>query len=87
MQWLLLAIKHPIKTLSAIREVLNLIEFVKDKYDKWKDKQIDDHYENKRKRRERIVKLMELEIAKENPDDKILRDLHYKLNNLDSNIM
>lgn len=72
---------------TAIKEGIKIFNALKDLYDKWQDRQIDSHYEKKKKRRERIVKLIQLESAKDNPSDTVLRDLHRKLNNIDSNFM
>ena len=72
---------------SAIKEGVKIFNLRIAMYDKYQDKKIDKHYENKKKRRARIVSQVELESAKESPDDAILRDLHYKLNNLKSNVL
>lgn len=65
--------------LKSLRKVLELITGL---YTKWKDSQIDKHYEEKKRRVGDLTRQLEVESEKESPDEQALRDLHNRLRNL-----
>ena len=70
--------------IGAIQAVASIIKTVNGWIEKYQDKKIDTHYENKQKRRKKLVQQINNEKAKEVPSDDILKDLHRKLRNIDS---
>ena len=70
--------------IGAIQAVASVVKTVRGWIEKYQDKKIDKHYENKQSRRKKLVQEINNEKAKETPSDATLKELHRKLRNIDS---
>lgn len=67
---------------EGIKSLRKIVELISGMYKKWKDAQIDKHYEEKKRRVADLTRQLEVESSKDNPNEQALRDLHKRLGNL-----
>jgi len=71
---------------NVVKVASEAIKLIGNLYDKYKDSQIDKHYESKLKRRERLLMQIDAERKKEHPSDEVLKELTRKLYLIDHTV-